>query len=173
MCSAELSTKKMYTLGAWWTLMHEKPCLIHVLIYTLWVFTIENWCVSIADSFTFYLNLTCGKATNHWPRASFPLMHGSRGIHCHWSPLKDIVCKLRYIVANALWRHDQTISITIKYAPLAYRTGGNQKCPIQSMNADHKSLETVFSIAICPQLGDKRQTTTLFLTILDLRLSIY
>ena len=39
------------------------------------------------------------------------------------------------------------------------------------MNAVKKSLETVFSIAICRQLGDKRQSKTLFLTILDLRSS--
>ena len=40
------------------------------------------------------------------------------------------------------------------------------------MNADHKSLETVFSIAICRQSVDKQQLTNLFLTILDLRSSI-
>ena len=40
------------------------------------------------------------------------------------------------------------------------------------MNVVHKSLETVFSIAICRQSGDKRQSKTLFLTILDLRSSI-
>ena len=28
------------------------------------------------------------------------------------------------------------------------------------MNADHKSLETVFSIAICRQSSDKRQSKT-------------
>ena len=47
--------------------------------------------------------------------------HGSRGLQCRYSPLKDIVCKLRYIVANILWRNDQIISITTKYAPLSYR----------------------------------------------------
>ena len=51
--------------------------------------------------------------------------------------------------------NDQTISITIKYAPLSYRTGGNRKRYEQSMNAVHKSLEKVFSIAICRQSGDK------------------
>ena len=76
---------------------------------------------------------------------------------------------LTYIVANVLWRNDQTISITIKYAPLSYRTGGNRKRSEQSMNAVHISLETVFSIAICRQSGDKRQSKTLFLTILNLR----
>ena len=52
----------------------------------------------------------------------------------------------------------KTIPITIKYAPLSYRTGGNRKRSEQSMNAVHKSLETVFTIAICRQSGDKRQT---------------
>ena len=65
-----------------------------------------------------------------------------------------------------------TISITIKYTPLPYRRGCNQKRSIQSMNMDHKSLDTVFSIVICRQSGDKRQWKTLFLTILDQRLLI-
>ena len=95
----------------------------------------------------------------------------------HWAatplqPAQGHCLQLRYIVANILWRNDQTISITIKYAPLSYRTGGNRKRSEQSMNAVHKSLETVFSIAICRQSGDKRQSKTLFLTILDLRSSI-
>ena len=75
----------------------------------------------------FHLNLTCRNATNRCARASIPLQHGSRGLQRRYSPLKDIVCKLRYIVANISWRNDQTISITIKYAPLSYRTGGNRK----------------------------------------------
>ena len=78
---------------------------------------------------------------------------------------------LRYIVAIVLWRNDQTISIIIKYAPLLYRTGGNRKRSEQSMNADHKSLETVFSIAICRQSDDKRQSKTLFLTISEIYVS--
>ena len=40
------------------------------------------------------------------------------------------------------------------------------------MNTDHRSLETVFPIAICRQSGDKRQSKSLFLMILDLRSSI-
>ena len=88
-------------------------------------------------------------------------------------PLKDIVCKLRYIIANVLWRNDQTISISIKYSPLSYQTGGNRKCSQQSMNVDHRLLETVFSIAIFRQSGDKRQAKALFLAILDPRSSIY
>ena len=39
-------------------------------------------------------------------------------------------------------------------------------------NMDKKSLETVLSIAICRQLGDKWQLKTLFLTIFDLGSSI-
>ena len=124
------------------------------LLYTLWVFTIETWRVSIADNCTFQLNLTCRNTTNHYARASFQLQHGSRGLQRHYSPLKDIVWKLRYIVANILWRNDQTISISIKYAPLSYRTGGYRKRSEQSMNADHRSLETMLSIAICRQSGD-------------------
>ena len=130
----------------------------------------------------YYRNLTC---FNRWQlyvsskfnvsrrdKSSIPLKHGSRGLQCHYSPLKDIFCKLRYIVANILWINNQTISITIKYSPLSYRTGGNRKRSEQSMNAVHKSLKFVFSIAICRQSGDKRQSKTLFLTILDLRSSI-
>ena len=109
----------------------------------------------------------CRNATNHCPRASIPLIHGSRGLQRHYSPLKDIVCKLRYIFANVLWRNDQTISISIKYAPLSFRTGGNRKRSEQSMTADHRSLETVFSTAICRQSGDKRQSKALFRAILD------
>ena len=76
------------------------------------------------------------------------------------------------MVPNVLWRNDQTISVTIKCAFLAYRTGGNRIRSEQSMNMDHKSLEKVFSIANCRQLGDKLQLKTLFRTILDLRSSI-
>ena len=63
-------------------------------------------------------------------------------------------------------------SISIKYAPLSYRTGGNRKRSEQSINADHISLETLFSIVICRQSGDKRQSKALFLAILDLHSSI-
>ena len=40
------------------------------------------------------------------------------------------------------------------------------------MNADHRSLETVFSIAIIRQSGDKRQSKALFLLILNPRSSL-
>ena len=39
-------------------------------------------------------------------------------------------------------------------------------------DADQKSLETVFLIAICRHSGDKWQSKTLFLTVFDLRSSI-
>ena len=65
-----------------------------------------------------------------------------------------------------------TISISKIYAPLSYRTGGNRKRSEQSMNADHRSLETVFSIAIFRQSGDKRQSKALFLAVLDQHSSI-
>ena len=68
--------------------------------------------------------------------------------------------------------NDQTISISIKYALLSYRTGGNQKRSEKSMTVDHRSLETFFSIAICRQSGDERQSKALFLAILDPRSSI-
>ena len=53
-------------------------------------------------------------------------------------------------------------------------TPGRRKSKLyqQSTNADQKSIETVFSIAICRQCGDKWQSKTLFLTIFDLRSSI-
>ena len=54
----------------------------------------------------------------------------------------------------------------------SHRVGGNRKRYQQSTNADQKSLETVFSIAICRQRSDKWQSKTLFLTIFELRTSI-
>ena len=47
-----------------------------------------------------------------------------------------------------------------------YQVGGNRKRYQQLTNADQKSIETVFSIAICRQCGYKWQSKTLFLTIL-------
>ena len=47
----------------------------------------------------------------------------------------------------------------------SHRTGGNRK-------RGSKLLETVFSIAICRQLGDNWQSKNLLLTIFDLRSSI-
>ena len=55
---------------------------------------------------------------------------------------------------------------------LSHRVGGNRKRSLQSTNVDHKSLETMFSIAICRQSDDKWQSKTLFLSIFDLRSSM-
>ena len=44
--------------------------------------------------------------------------------------------------------------------------------PILSRNVDQKSIETVFSIAICRHTGDKWELKTLFLSIFDPRSSI-
>ena len=53
-------------------------------------------------------------------------------------------------------------------------TPGRQqsKTPILSRNVDQKSIETVFSIAICRHTGDKWESKTLFLSIFDPRSSI-
>ena len=88
--------------------------LKYIVIYLMSVYQ-ETLRVSIAENCTFHLNLKRPNATNHLPRASFQLIYGSRGLQCHLSLLKDFGCKLRYIVANVLWRIDQIISITIKY----------------------------------------------------------
>ena len=53
-----------------------------------------------------------------------------------------------------------------------HRVGGNRKRYQQSPNVDKKSIDTVFSIAICRQCGDKCQSKTLFLSIFYLRSSI-
>ena len=58
------------------------------------------------------------------------------------------------------------------FIKITHRAGGNRKRSLQSTNADQKSLETVFSIVICRQSGDKWQSKTLFLTIFDLRSAI-
>ena len=58
------------------------------------------------------------------------------------------------------------------HALTLHGVGGNRKRYQQSTNADQKSIETVFLIAICRQCGDKWQSKTLFLTGFDLRSSI-
>ena len=69
---------------------------------------------------------------------------------------------------------------------IPHRVGGNRKRNQQSTNTDQKSIETVFSIAICRQKaietvfsiaicrqwGDKWQLKTLFLSLFDLPSSI-
>ena len=132
----------------------------------------RNLMCFIAVGCTFHLNLTCRNATNHCPQASFPLIHGSRGLQRHYSPLKDIVCKLRYIVANVLWRNDQTISTSIKYALLSYRTGGNRKRSEQSMHFGSQIAgNCVFDCHLSPA-GRQTAVETLFLAILEPRSSI-
>ena len=54
----------------------------------------------------------------------------------------------------------------------SHQVRGNRKRYQQSTNADQKSIETVFLIAICRQWGDKCQSKTLFLSIFDIRSSI-
>ena len=54
----------------------------------------------------------------------------------------------------------------------SHQVGGNQKRYQQSRNANQKSIETVFSIAICRQWGDKWQSKTLFILIFYLPSSI-
>ena len=56
--------------------------------------------------------------------------------------------------------------------PHSHRVGGNRKRNQQSTKADLKSIETMFSIAICRQCGDEWQSKTRFLLIFDLRSSI-
>ena len=56
--------------------------------------------------------------------------------------------KMTSLMFFFLWRNYKTISNTIKYAPLSDQIGGNRKRSEQSLNADHRSLETVFSIVI-------------------------
>ena len=54
----------------------------------------------------------------------------------------------------------------------SHRVVGNRKRSFKSTNADQKSLETVFLIAVCRQSGDKWQSKTRFLTTFDQRSSI-
>ena len=54
---------------------------------------------------------------------------------------------------------------------ISHWVGGNRKRYQQSTNAE-KSIETVFSIAICRQCVDKWQSKTLFLSIFYLRSSM-
>ena len=52
-----------------------------------------------------------------------------------------------------------------------HRVGGNRKRFEQSPTVGQTSLETVFTLAICHQSGDKWQSKTLFLTVIYLRSS--
>ena len=44
--------------------------------------------------------------------------------------------------------------VSVKKIILFHKIGGNRKCSYQSTSADQKSLEAVFSIAICRQSGE-------------------
>ena len=60
----------------------------------------------------------------------------------------------------------------IVISTVSHRVGRYRKRYRQSTNADQKSIETMFSIAICRQCGDKWQSKALFLLFFDLRSSI-
>ena len=57
------------------------------------------------------------------------------------------------------------MSISIKYAPLSYWTGVSRKRSEQSMNADHRSLETVFAKALFLAILDPRSSIVLTFSI--------
>ena len=50
----------------------------------------------------------------------------------------------------------------------SHGVGGNRKCYQQSTKSDQKSIETVFSIAICRQCGDKWQLKLCFYRFLSM-----
>ena len=64
------------------------------------------------------------------------------------------------------------IHVYMYHFSFSHRVGGNRKRYQQSTNADQNSIETVFSIVICRQWGDKWQSKTLILLIFNLRSSI-
>ena len=55
---------------------------------------------------------------------------------------------------NNLWRK-RAERLQTQNNRLTHRVGGNRKRNQQSTNADQKSIETAFSLAICRQWGDK------------------
>ena len=63
-------------------------------------------------------------------------------------------------------------SVKVFPGPLNTPDRGQLKTLIISTKVDKKSLKTEFSIAICRSTGDKWQSKTLLLVILDLRSSI-
>ena len=72
------------------------------------------------------------------------------------------------VVVTAGWFPEQQSGLSVSFQDTTpHRIDGNQKCSEQSTNADKKSLETVFSISICRQSGNKWQSKTLFLTFLS------
>ena len=60
-------------------------------------------------------------------------------------------------------------SVKVFPGPLNTPDRGQLKTLIISTKVDKKSLETDFSIAICPPAGDKWQSKTLLLVIIDPR----
>ena len=66
-----------------------------------------------------------------------------------------------------------SLSFGVHYPHTILTPGRRQlKTSIQSTEVDQKLLETEFTIAICCQSGDKKQSTTLFLVIFYPGLSI-
>ena len=68
--------------------------------------------------------------------------------------------------------YNHYVSLPSVHPSVPHRLGGNRKRYKQSTNTNQKSIETVFSIPICRQCGDKWRSKTLFLLIFDLRSSI-
>ena len=77
-------------------------------------------------------------------------------------------CSLYMLTA----RSGHIVVITFFKFAASHRGGGNRKRYQNRRTRIKKSIETVFSIAICRHCCDKRQSITLFLTIFDLRSSI-
>ena len=110
----------------------------------------------------YYRNLTCFNRWQLYVSYQFNVSQCDKSLSAGFNPIKTWQQRAAMPLQPAqghrlqvqiyrrffLWRNDRTISITIKYAPLSYRIGGNRKRSEQSINAVHKSLETVFSIAL-------------------------
>ena len=77
-----------------------------------------------------------------------------------WDPGK----KMKFLVINLFYTG-------VKWSVPTWE-GSNRKRYQPSTNVDQKSIETIFSIAICRQCCDKWQSKTLFLKMFDLRSSI-
>ena len=92
---SDLTISRLQTnINAWKAIFEP-----YIVIYLISVYY-KNLTCSIAYSCTFHQNLTCCNAADRWP-ASFPLIHGSRGLYCHLS----LVCwKGRYIIFFSVLR---------------------------------------------------------------------
>ena len=76
---------------------------ILIVIYLMSVYYRNLTCFNCWQSYILSkFNVSqCGwLLTNHWLRASFPLIHSRRGLHCHLSPFKEIL-ELRSVNACA------------------------------------------------------------------------